>query len=67
VKYTWEVIAQELRASGLKEYEIEEARICFEKGMRLLLKMYFDYKARHSSPSGPTENNSCNNMSKDVM
>jgi len=50
VKYTWEVIAQELRTAGLKEFEIEEARINFEKGIRLLLKMYFDYKSRQSAP-----------------
>ena len=63
-QYDWESIADELRAQGLAEQEIEEARISFQKGIRLLLKMYRAYEAKCMTQK---TNNSCNELSSDVV
>ena len=44
--FNWGNIAQRLREEGLEEYQIEEAKISFEKGIQLLVKMYLAYEGR---------------------
>ncbi|GEM_PF-5399973 len=43
-RYDWDSIASALRAQGLTEREIEAAQLSFQKGIRLLLKMYRAYE-----------------------
>jgi len=45
VKYPGEKLLEELKQAGLNDLEIEEAKILFKKGIKLLLKMYYDYEA----------------------
>ena len=49
MKLDWNHIAKELKATGAQDYEIEEARLSFEQGIRLLMKMYFDDETKHLS------------------
>ncbi len=42
--YPGEKLLEELKQAGLNDLDIEEARISFEKGIKLLLKMYYDYE-----------------------
>ena len=63
-RYDWESIADDLRAQGLTEQEIEEARISFQKGIKLLLKMYQVYEAKHLMRNSET---SCNGLSNGVV
>ena len=45
MKYPGEKLLEELKQAGLSDLDIEEAKISFEKGIKLLLKMYYDYEA----------------------
>jgi len=45
-RYDWDSIASALRAQGLTDREIELAQLSFQKGIRLLLKMYHAYEAK---------------------
>gem|GEM_PF-6473865 len=54
MKYPGEKLLEELKQAGLNDLEIEEAKISFEKGIKLLLKMYYDYEA-HLKDEFPKE------------
>ena len=51
MKYPGEKLLEELKQAGLSGLDIEEAKISFEKGIKLLLKMYYDYETRQESKS----------------
>lgn len=45
--HSWETIAENLRTKcGLKEYEIEEARISFARGIAVLRRMYCQWATK---------------------
>lgn len=50
--HSWETIAENLRTEcGLKEYEIEEARISFGRGIAVLRRMYCQWAAKEQARS----------------
>jgi MerR HTH family regulatory protein len=56
-KYSWEALAEDLRTKcGLKEHEIEEARIAFARGIEVLRRMYCQWVANEEMRSAEKRN-----------